>query len=285
MTTNHLEKLDKALIRPGRVDMIVKFGLADAEMTTSIFRAIYAPYEGEAVIGKDSAAAKSDYIDPEEAQKQAEQAEKTRLETIERIGALAEQFAAKIPELEFSPAEIQGLLLKHKRDPEAVIDAADEWVVETRKEKKKKEIEDAEKRRDEEEKARKAEAKRIRKEERRKARKKRAKAKRRSNGESSGSDSSSDSDSDSDSEAANKERTKDEAKGDEGSKADAPKTDDKSEEKQTEDKKIDSEEKSKEKTEDETREGTKEGAKKDDAGDKKPKGTSDSGYDTPDQTS
>ncbi|KAF4982384.1 hypothetical protein FDECE_17523 [Fusarium decemcellulare] len=285
MTTNHLEKLDKALIRPGRVDMIVKFGLADAEMTTSIFRAIYAPYEGEAVIGKGSAAAKSDYIDPEEAQKQAEQAEKTRLETIERIGTLAEQFAAKIPELEFSPAEIQGLLLKHKRDPEAVIDAADEWVVETRKEKKKKEIEDAEKRRDEEEKARKAEAKRIRKEERRKARKKRAKAKRRSNGESSGSDSSSDSDSDSDSEAANKETTKDEAKGDKGSKADAPKTDDKSEEKQTEDKNIDSEEKSKEKTEDETKEGTKEGAKKDDAGDKKPKGTSDSGYDTPDQTS
>lgn len=47
MTTNHLEKLDRALIRPGRVDMIVEFGLADADMTESIFRAIFARLEGD----------------------------------------------------------------------------------------------------------------------------------------------------------------------------------------------------------------------------------------------
>ncbi|KAK2676418.1 hypothetical protein RAB80_008604 [Fusarium oxysporum f. sp. vasinfectum] len=138
-------KLDKALIRPGRVDMIVEFGRADADMSASIFRAIYAPYEGEGAPGTDV-----EILEPEEAQKQAALAEKTRQETMERVNVLADKFATKMPELEFSPAEIQGLLLKHKRNPEAAIDAVDEWVVETRKEKKQKEIEDAEKRRKEE---------------------------------------------------------------------------------------------------------------------------------------
>ncbi|KAF4336437.1 mitochondrial chaperone BCS1 [Fusarium beomiforme] len=249
MTTNHLEKLDKALIRPGRVDMIVEFGRADAGMSASIFRAIYAPYEGE-----DTPINGTEILDPEEAQKQAALAEKTRQETIERVNALADKFAAKVPELEFSPAEIQGLLLKHKRNPEAVIDAVDDWVIETRKEKKQKEIEDAEKRRKEEQEARKAEAKKKRKEERAKAKKAKAKAKRKSNGESSGSDSS---DSDTDSEVAN---DKDEKKEE---KKDADKPEDKPKETEEEKKKLEVPD------EDAT----------------KSKGTSDSGYDTPNTAS
>lgn len=47
MTTNHLEKLDKALIRPGRVDMTVKFDRADTGMISAIYRAIFAPIEGD----------------------------------------------------------------------------------------------------------------------------------------------------------------------------------------------------------------------------------------------
>lgn len=42
MTTNHIEKLDDALIRPGRVDMTIKFDLATNEMMKTIFRAIFA---------------------------------------------------------------------------------------------------------------------------------------------------------------------------------------------------------------------------------------------------
>ncbi|KAF7544818.1 hypothetical protein G7Z17_g9652 [Cylindrodendrum hubeiense] len=207
MTTNHLEKLDKALIRPGRVDMIVKFGLSNAEMTASIFRAIYAPYDGEDVQGSSNPALKqSELVD-------AEEAAKTRAETFKRISALATKFAAKIPEHEFSPAEIQGLLLKHKRSPEKVIECTDEWIVVTRNEQKAKEILDIETRRKqdevrnkEEEKTRKKEAKKKRKKEKVKAGRKAAKlAKRKGKGEDVGSDcssgSSSDSDSDSDSES------------------------------------------------------------------------------------
>ncbi|RGP71401.1 mitochondrial chaperone bcs1 [Fusarium sporotrichioides] len=255
MTTNHLEKLDKALIRPGRVDKIVQFGLADADMSASIFRAIYAPYEGEDV---DVGAVKTKYLDPEEALKQAKLAEKTRLETLERVSALATKFAAKVPSLEFSPAEIQGLLLKNKRNPEAVIDAVDEWVIETRKERKQKEIEEAEKRRKEEAEALKAEAKKKRKEERKKAKKAKAKAKRKSNGESSGSDS--DSDSDSEPEVKSDDKTTESA-----DKKD--KKDDKPADKPKETEAVADEEKN---------------TKVDEpAVESKPKGTSDSGYDTP----
>ncbi|OBS19817.1 hypothetical protein FPOA_11542 [Fusarium poae] len=251
MTTNHLEKLDKALIRPGRVDKIVQFGLADADMSASIFRAIFAPYEGEDV---DVGAVKTKYLDPEEALKQAALAKKTRLETLERINALATRFAAKMPSLEFSPAEIQGLLLKNKRDPDGVIDAIDEWAVGTRKERKQKEIDDAEKRRKEEAEAIKAAAKKKRKEERKKAKKAKAKAKRKNNGESSGSDS--DSDSDSEPEVKTEGKKESEEKKDEKAE-DKPKEAEAGAEEQK-DVKVD-----------------------EPAAESKPKGTSDSGYDTP----
>ncbi|CEI41297.1 hypothetical protein FVEN_g3563 [Fusarium venenatum] len=257
MTTNHLEKLDKALIRPGRVDKIVQFGLADADMSASIFRAIYAPYEGEDV---DVGAPKAKYLDPEEALKQAALSKKTRLETLERIGALATKFATKMPSLEFSPAEIQGLLLKNKRNPEGVINAIDEWTVETRKERKQKEIEDAEKRRKEEAEAAKAEAKKKRKEERKKAKKAKAKAKRKSNGESSGSDSDSDSDSEPESEVTTEVKKESAEKKDE-KPADKPNEAETGADEQK-DTKVD-----------------------EPAAESKPKGTSDSGYDTPNPVS
>lgn len=196
MTTNHLEKLDKALIRPGRVDMVVKFGLADADMTAAIFRAIYAPYQGEVQPGQDA------FEGIETAAEMAKRQEQERQDETARVNVLAAKFAAKIPEHEFSPAEIQGLLLRHKREPEGVLDHIDEWVVQTRKDKKQKEIEDAEKRRKDEEKQKKKDAKAKRKEERRKARKKKAKAEKRKNGEDTGDD-----DSDSDSSSSEDEAT------------------------------------------------------------------------------
>ena len=153
MTTNHIEKLDKALIRPGRVDMIVKFDRADSEMTAAIFRAIFAPLEGDdAPVLKRIGEKYADIAQALEAErKQREEAARKKEETLARIESLAVKFAARIPAHEFSPAEIQGWLLKNKRDPEAAVEGAENWVENARKEKKNKEKEEAEEKRKKEE--------------------------------------------------------------------------------------------------------------------------------------
>ncbi|KAK3292737.1 BCS1 N terminal-domain-containing protein [Chaetomium fimeti] len=199
MTTNHMEKLDKALIRPGRVDMIVKFDRADASMTSQIFKAIYAPLEGDdaPVPGSSSSSpaaggtgtgtgadatpstsralfqlersikAAVPRLTPEEERKReaaVAEAARKKAETTARVGVLAGEFAAKIPAHEFSPAEIQGFLLKNKRHPEKAVAGAEEWVAATRKEKKEKELKEAEEKR-EAEKKEKEEAEKKKKEE------------------------------------------------------------------------------------------------------------------------
>ena len=47
MTTNHAEKLDPALLRPGRVDMTITFGYAARDDIEELFRAIYSMLEGD----------------------------------------------------------------------------------------------------------------------------------------------------------------------------------------------------------------------------------------------
>lgn len=158
MTTNHVDKLDKALIRPGRVDMIVEFGRADADMTAAIFRAIFARLDADS----EAPVVKPDEVlDEEILKKQAEEKALEKKQEDERVNALALEFAASIPTHEFSPAEIQGHLLKHKRDPRAAIDNAAEFVEQTRKDRKEKEIKDAEDRRKAEEKKLEEEAEKV----------------------------------------------------------------------------------------------------------------------------
>ena len=47
MTTNHIERLDKALRRPGRVDLTIGFGFADTPTIQGLYRAIYTRLEGD----------------------------------------------------------------------------------------------------------------------------------------------------------------------------------------------------------------------------------------------
>ncbi|TQN69253.1 putative mitochondrial chaperone BCS1-B [Colletotrichum shisoi] len=177
MTTNHIEKLDKALIRPGRVDQIVKFTLADDEIIGAIFRAIYAPLEGDE---NDVPAQQPDTALTLEAGKDlAGQVAKRTADIVANVEALSEVFVDKIPAHEFSPAEIQGYLMKHKRSAEAAVAEAEGWVAEMRKEKRDKELKVAEekwqaeskKKKEAEEKKRKEEAEEKKREDRKNKRK------------------------------------------------------------------------------------------------------------------
>ncbi|KAG5929025.1 hypothetical protein E4U53_002532 [Claviceps sorghi] len=142
MTTNHIEKLDKALIRPGRVDMTIPFGLADPAMAAAIFCAIYAPYDNEVTT------LRADENKPNLIAAEARLAAKGGLAR-GRMDEQARIFGDTIPPQEFSAAEIQGLLLRHKRDPDGALDSVEGWVAEMRKEREEKAMKEAEKRRQE----------------------------------------------------------------------------------------------------------------------------------------
>ncbi|KAL4942802.1 hypothetical protein BDV06DRAFT_211553 [Aspergillus oleicola] len=146
MTTNHPEKLDPALVRPGRIDMTVAFGYSTAEDIKELFSAIYSTLEG------DLRASRSERASPTMQRKLQRQNQKNdgggKANTVitlnkkakfseEQVKSLAERFASRIPEGEFTPAEIQGYLLNHKTDPERAIECAQDWVVETREKKAK----------------------------------------------------------------------------------------------------------------------------------------------------
>ncbi|KAH6668749.1 BCS1 N terminal-domain-containing protein [Halenospora varia] len=193
MTTNHIEKLDEALIRPGRVDMMVKFDLASTSMLSTIFRAIFATLEGDmpptskrisirSPASKSSTLSEKEKLDikhkeEEEARLEEEFREKKKRDE-EKVALLAEEFAQVIPGMTFSPAEIQGFCLKYKRAPEEAAKNAAEWVKTMKTEKIKEgerklreEKEALEKERGEEEKERKEkeEAEKKEKEEEKKA--------------------------------------------------------------------------------------------------------------------
>jgi chaperone BCS1 len=139
MTTNHAEKLDPALLRPGRVDMTIAFGYADRDAMRELFSAIYSMLEGDARTSKMKSVRKaSGQGEKKHAEATATQRKRHRLSK-EKIAELASEFASRIPEGEFTAAEIQGHLLNYKNEPEAAIDAVEEWVRNVRVKRKEKE--------------------------------------------------------------------------------------------------------------------------------------------------
>src|SRR5690606_26755467 len=51
-----------------------------------------------------------------------------------KVKLLAKQFAEKIPENEFSPAQLQGYVMLHKQSPEAAVENVEAWVDQMRRE-------------------------------------------------------------------------------------------------------------------------------------------------------
>ncbi|KAF3479550.1 mitochondrial chaperone BCS1 [Arthroderma uncinatum] len=152
MTTNHPDKLDDALIRPGRVDMMVEFTLANREQIREIFIRMYSPDQPGSVnattsspshIEKSLAVLNSklfNHSKPEKSPASHDQSvadEKRGREctsvsashqvTITHINELATSFAALLPEYVFSPAEIQGFLLTRKREPHLAVEEVPTW--------------------------------------------------------------------------------------------------------------------------------------------------------------
>ena len=96
VTTNHPDKIDEALIRPGRIDFEIEFGYTTKECCQQLFRNFYINYFGC-----------------------------TNIYTY--INKLGVQISDKIPEKTLSIAQIQGHFLKY-RDPRESIDNIGEII-------------------------------------------------------------------------------------------------------------------------------------------------------------
>lgn len=133
MTTNSPESLDRALVRPGRVDMHISFELPGREELRELFLSIYtdAPsseMDDQVVHEKEKAVASQDReLEPKD------------LET------MATKFAEALPEKRLSLAAAQGFLLQYKRRPREACEKAAHWAEETLK---KSEMKDEERSQD-----------------------------------------------------------------------------------------------------------------------------------------
>ncbi|KAI9785697.1 MAG: hypothetical protein M1839_008714 [Geoglossum umbratile] len=132
MTTNYIEKLDSALLRPGRVDMTIGFGYADSTTIAGLFRAVFAQLEGDLPYKPTESGMNGIKYPPH-----SHITGKIQRSDGE-VAALATEFAERVPGGEFTPAEVQGYLLKWKRAPEKAIEGAEAWVVECRAEKERR---------------------------------------------------------------------------------------------------------------------------------------------------
>ncbi|KAF8934312.1 hypothetical protein BGZ47_010428 [Haplosporangium gracile] len=164
MTTNHLERLDEALIRPGRVDIRAKLGKATQSQAAELFIKFF-PQPIESIDPLSSSTETTGTTLPRSGRRQSVDykgdvlsspstttsgeaspllSEKSDSPTLsssvpspsfskpgrprEEIERMAAQFSKVIPDQQFSIAQLQGFLMGYKKTPELAIKHVDEFV-------------------------------------------------------------------------------------------------------------------------------------------------------------
>ncbi|KAM0723691.1 hypothetical protein Q7P37_000679 [Cladosporium fusiforme] len=135
MTTNHPDKLDSALVRPGRVDRKVAFSLAMREEVRELFVRMYRVDDdlednGDAFPSEKSSNGSSSKAANGSAEHKTLALRQTAGVAAAKNGdlaALAESFANLVPDDTFTPAEIQNHLMRYKDSPELAVETARGW--------------------------------------------------------------------------------------------------------------------------------------------------------------
>lgn len=149
MTTNHPEKLDAALVRPGRVDRKVEFQLAMKEQISELFVRMYAAsdqvpdievkLDGRVANGRaklDGLPKTNGHSNGNGHSKGPSENQLSGLSEFD-IENLAVEFAGHVPDNTFTPAEIQNHLMKYKKEPRTAVELAEKWTQDLLAEKEK----------------------------------------------------------------------------------------------------------------------------------------------------
>lgn len=133
MTTNDPDALDRALIRPGRVDREVYFGPVNKHMAKAIFKRMYTKDPEDYENPKQMLSDRLKEIGglPEDVTI-TDFKEKFRqvFNNADELEQMAQAFADKIPKNTFTPAEIQGFILQTMEEPSKAVTNVGEWVAE-----------------------------------------------------------------------------------------------------------------------------------------------------------
>ncbi|KAH9832493.1 P-loop containing nucleoside triphosphate hydrolase protein [Rhodofomes roseus] len=137
-TTNHIERLDPALSRPGRMDVWINFKHASKWQAEGIFKCFFPakpspnsslpPVAASPAKPGDEAPSTEGLAVP----KRKNAAHAAPLLSEEEISDLAKRFADAIPEDELSVAALQGYLLRNKTRPRECVDEVAAWIVQER---------------------------------------------------------------------------------------------------------------------------------------------------------
>jgi mitochondrial chaperone BCS1 len=149
-TTNRYHLLDPALIRPGRMDVHVEFRLASQYQARELYKRFYFPDAPDEATTDDDASSDFRNITPtmdgpgptSSISKSVGADEPPKYNGTTRsalpklskkeIEWLAEQFASRIPEREFSMASLQGYLMFYRTRPFQAVDDIERWVEDIR---------------------------------------------------------------------------------------------------------------------------------------------------------
>ncbi|KAL9127582.1 MAG: hypothetical protein Q9217_003579 [Psora testacea] len=112
MTSNHLEAIDEALIRPGRIDLKVEFTNVNKAQLIDLFLLTYLSDTSEKT--HNASATNNENIF-------------TPSVNDEDIHKLAEQFSNVLPSSRFTVEEVQGYLFHHKTDPHGALASVAAW--------------------------------------------------------------------------------------------------------------------------------------------------------------